>query len=163
MDKMNRSSSCLDSDSVGSINMAPWTTNGKYMVRYIENFSNDRLDVYTLADNVPQTGSNKKSLEKTLNEFRSIETDAMSLLDSNPQAEIPILLEPGSKVEDIGISPTRSIVVVSYSDKPYLHYWNLEKIDPNNSDTDGDGDPDGSDPDPLFNVAIVPTILYMLQ
>jgi hypothetical protein len=29
---MNRSSEAFDSDSVGSISMAPWTTSGKYMV-----------------------------------------------------------------------------------------------------------------------------------
>jgi len=34
--------------------------------------------------------------------------------------------------------------------------------DPNNSDTDGDGISDGSDPNPTFNVAVLPPILHII-
>ncbi len=39
----------------------------------------------------------------------------------------------------------------------------IQGTDPNNADTDGDGEPDGTDPDPLFNVTIVPITFYMID
>ncbi len=111
----------------GLVSKTTFSTNGDFFARYINNFSNDRFEIFRLTDNTPQIVAGTNPLSTSLTESNNKELSSVNL--QNPTPVHTIEFEPASKVEEMVISPDGSQLVVGYGDKPYFHMWNLTDPD----------------------------------